>query len=86
MANEPGMRFEDLTPEQQEKALACKSMKELTDLAMEEGFELTDEELVMVSGGGNWVCSEECSQACDFHCPLCDYDSSQCYCYPLGHD
>ena len=45
------MRLEDLTPEQKEKALACKTPEELLELAKAEGYELSDEELEAVSGG-----------------------------------
>ena len=48
------MEFKDLTPEQQEKARACKTAEELLALAKAEGYELTDEELEAVSGGGAW--------------------------------
>ena len=48
------MNFEDLTPEQQEKAKACKTAEELIALAKEEGIELTDEQLEDMSGGVNW--------------------------------
>ena len=46
------MRFEDLTPQLKEKAIACKTPEELLALAEDEGIELTDEELASVSGGG----------------------------------
>ena len=52
------MRFEDLTPEQQEKARACKAPEEILALAKEAGYELTDEELEAVSGGGFWGCDD----------------------------
>ncbi len=45
------MNFEDLTPEQKEKALACKTPEEMLALAKEEGYELSEEELTGVSGG-----------------------------------
>ena len=54
MANGPGMRFEDLTPEQQEKAKACKTPEDVLALAKEEGYELSDEELQAISGGEGW--------------------------------
>ena len=47
------MNFEDLTPEQQEKARACKTPEEMLALAKAEGYELSDEDLEMVSGGWN---------------------------------
>ena len=37
------MRFKDLTPEQQEKAKACKTPEEILALAKEEGYDLSDE-------------------------------------------
>lgn len=40
-----------LTKEQVEKARACKSTKELFELAKEEGLELNDEQLEAVAGG-----------------------------------
>ena len=46
------MNYKDLTPEQLEKARACKSPEELVELAKEEGVELTDEQIGMISGGG----------------------------------
>ena len=45
------MNFEDLTPEQKEKARACKTPEEILALAKAEGYELSDEELEGVSGG-----------------------------------
>ena len=39
------------TPEQLEKAKACKTADELVALAKEEGVELTDEQLDAISGG-----------------------------------
>ena len=48
------MEFKDLTPEQQAKARACKMPEELLALAKAEGYELSDEELEGVSGGGAW--------------------------------
>jgi len=46
------MKFEELTTEQKEKAIACKTPDELLKLAKEEGIELTDEQLEGISGGG----------------------------------
>jgi hypothetical protein len=45
------MNFEDLPPEQQEKARACKTKEELAALAEEEGFQLSDDELEGIAGG-----------------------------------
>ena len=49
------MNFEDLTPEQLEKANACTSVEELFKLAVEEGVELTDEQMEALSGGGEVI-------------------------------
>ena len=53
------MNFDDLTPEQKEKALACKTPEELLALAAAEGYELSDAELEAVSGGNAWDTVEE---------------------------
>ena len=45
------MDFNDLTPEQQEKARACKTPEDVLALAKEDGIELTDEQIEAVSGG-----------------------------------
>lgn len=54
------MEFEELTPEQREKVLACKTPEELLALAQEEGYELTEEQLEGVSGG--WI---SCPGVCE---------------------
>jgi len=45
------MDFENLTPEQIEKAKACKTVEELFALAKAEGVELSEEQLESLSGG-----------------------------------
>lgn len=45
------MGFESISPEQLEKAKACKTPEELAALASEEGFELSDEALEGIAGG-----------------------------------
>ena len=45
------MEYKDLTPEQKEKARACKTPEEMLALAQEEGYDLTDDELEGVAGG-----------------------------------
>ena len=59
------MKFDDLTPEQKEKARSCKKPEDIMALAKEEGFELSDDELVGVSGGGDW----DRDNACDTYDP-----------------
>ena len=55
--------FKGLTPEQVEKARACKSNDELLKIAKEEGVELSEEQLQAVSGG--------CSGSTPKECPYC---------------
>ena len=52
------MDYKDLTPEQREKARACKTPEEILALAQEEGYDISDEELEAISGGegGFWSC------------------------------
>ena len=45
------MDIKDLTPEQMEKAKACKTPEEMLALAKEEGYELSEDELNAISGG-----------------------------------
>ena len=52
------MDFENLTPEQKEKAKACKTSEEMLALAKEEGYELNDDELEAVAGGASWTTEE----------------------------
>ena len=56
------MNINDYTPEQQAKAKACKTPAELLALAQEEGYDLSDDELEALSGGG-----EECPEDCGWH-------------------
>ena len=48
------MNLEDLTPEQKEQLIACKTSEEILKLAKEEGYELSDDELQAVAGG-SWL-------------------------------
>ena len=61
------MNYEDLTPEQQEKARACKTSDELRGLALENGIELSDEQIDKISGG--W--KDGCSYSEPTECPIC---------------
>lgn len=54
------MNFSELTPEQQEKARVCKTPEDMLALAKEEGYELSEEDLVAVSGGASWDCISDC--------------------------
>ena len=63
------MEFNDLSKEQQEKAMACKTPEEILALAKDEGYELSDEELEAVSGGW-YFCSDKICNICpDFQMP-----------------
>ena len=45
------MNFEDMSPELLEKAKNCTTVDELRELALSEGYELTDDDLGDVAGG-----------------------------------
>ena len=51
--------LKDLTPEQKEKARACKSADELIALADSEGVELSDEQIEAIAGGAWYNCMNE---------------------------
>ena len=57
------MKFNELTDEQKSKFAEAKSPEEILEMAKAEGYELTDEQLEAISGGGFW--KEEC------YCPKC---------------
>ena len=48
------MEFRELSVEQKEKVEACESPEEILALARQEGFELSEEELEGIAGGGIW--------------------------------
>ena len=52
------MNFDELTPEQKEKALACKTPEELLTLAKQEGYDLSEEQLEDISAGAWGGCTE----------------------------
>lgn len=62
-----------LSEEQIRKAQECKNQAELLDLAKNEGVELTDEQLAVVSGGG-LICSTP-----TFTCPECGSTKVKAY-------
>lgn len=66
------MNVNDLSPELQEKARACKTSEELLELAKEEGMEIPDEELEALASGG-W-CSDH-----EWGCP-----ADKCGVYGVG--
>lgn len=46
--------FNELTPDQMEKARECKTSDDLVGLAKSEGIELSDDQLDAIAGG-NWI-------------------------------
>ena len=64
------MNFEDLTPEFKEKARACSSKEELSELAEALGVKLSDDELAAISGGGTCPKNTGCAHfKVVQHCP-----------------
>ena len=60
------MDFGNLTPEQIEKAKACKTVEDLLALAKEEGVELPEDQLEAVAGGeGSWGNPDPCTENVD---------------------
>ena len=62
--------FKDLTEEQIKKVQQCKNHEELLELAKQEGVELTDEQLEVVSGGCGTT-SEERYKTWGIDCKYC---------------
>jgi predicted ribosomally synthesized peptide with nif11-like leader len=61
------MDFKDLSPELREKARKCKTPQEILNLARDEGYELSEDDLNAISGGVDWTlwCSDQsCYQVC----------------------
>ena len=72
------MKFEDLTPEQQEQVKNAKTPGDLAKLAESVGKELTDEELEAFAGGGTWS-NDNSGQPCPYCGKHVDYVSDhQC--------
>ena len=61
---------EGLTPEEQAKLDACKTPEEMLALAKEVGYELDEEELEAVSGGGFYSSDPYKVR----YCPTCDLE------------
>ena len=57
------MDIKDVPEDIRKRAEACKTPEELLELAKEEGYELSDEDLEAVSGGdrGVWVTKDNCT-------------------------
>ena len=62
---EADMDYKNLTEEQKAKIRECKTPEQMLELAREEGYELSDEQLEAVSGGGAWA-----SGCDDNECPM----------------
>ena len=54
------MSIDDLTPEQLEKARACKTPEEALSLAKSIGRRLSEKDLEMISGGTMWGQGDHC--------------------------
>ena len=74
-----------LSEEQLAKIRGCKTNEEILAVAKEEGFELTDEQLAAISGGG--VCSSitrtcpECGEFFDIHSYGNRWECRDCGCW-----
>ena len=53
------MSYENLSSQQKDRLRAAKSLEEMEELAAEEGFELSDEQLDGIVGGGDINCLEK---------------------------
>ena len=60
------MDFKNISPELQSKARKCNTPEEILNLAKEEGYALSEEELQALSGGAEWRCTD---QACGEYYP-----------------
>ena len=62
------MDTNNISDELMEKAKACQSVEELLELAKNEGYDLSDEELEAIAGGESWYCPQDgiitCPEAC----------------------
>ena len=85
--------LKSLTKEQLERARACKSNKELLELAKEEGIELSEEQLGSVHGGaciqGKQPEHRMCPHCMSNNTDFSYYDESEnevdYYCKDCGH-
>ena len=60
------MEFQILSEEQKAKLEKCNGPEDFLALAKEEGYELSDEDLAALSGGGAWDPSDPV-----YTCPCC---------------
>jgi len=62
------MDLSNISEEQKAKFKACETPEEMLAAAREEGYELSEEELQAVSGGGqSWSCIRNCDPICPEH-------------------
>lgn len=84
------MKFEELTVEQIERAKACQSGEELTQLASEIGVELSDAELDEIAGGMSWSPKDalpkcpQCKSQKVSEFPMPGTGSMRCVCQDCG--
>ena len=62
------MDFKDISDELKEKVASASSPEDILELAKTEGYELTDEQLEEVAGGGIW---DRTHDAHSDGCPKC---------------
>ena len=85
------LKFEDLTPEQQAKADACKTPQEFFDFVKEEGLELTEGQLNAVAGGSGFWSERPCPK-CGSFCTgpdmrkYVDGEPTAFTCFDCGHN
>ena len=59
------MKLYELSEELQAKVKACQTPEEMLAVAKEEGYELSEEQLDAIAGGGFWdSCSDDCTSDC----------------------
>lgn len=55
------MNYDDLSAEQKEKLLGCRTPEDVLELAKQEGYELTDAEVAQIAGGKpDWLPEQKC--------------------------
>ncbi len=59
------MKLDELSEELRAKVKTCQTPEEMFAIAKEEGYELSDEQLNSIAGGGFWdSCSDDCTSDC----------------------
>ena len=78
------MDFKDITEEQAAKISKCSCPEDVLELAKQEGYELSDEEIEQIAGGSGWehgrcpICGSYCRlhRATGAKCLNCGYDET----------